>query len=60
MKSIILWFVIITGSYLFGFYSGLEYRGTEDQDEALRMHIKELKEKAKRKGVKLIDVIREE
>ena len=54
--------LIIVGilCYGAGFYSGLAYRGSSNQDEAFKQHLGEVKDNVTKKGKKILKVIQEE
>ena len=43
-----------------GFYSGLAYRGSSNQDQAFKEHLDELTDNAVDKGKKVLKVIKED
>lgn len=53
---------IIVGALCYGagFYSGLAYRGSSNQDQAFKEHLDELTNKAVKKGKKVLKVIKED
>jgi hypothetical protein len=60
MKTLINLVIVGALCYGAGFYSGLAYRGSVDQDQAFKDHVNELTDKAVKKGKKVLKVIEEE
>ena len=50
MKSLILKLIFLAAIYCLGFYSGFQYKETEDLSTAMKEHAQEVSESAKRMG----------
>ena len=60
MKTLVHFILVGALCYGAGFYSGLAYRGSADQDQAFKEHLDELTDKAVKKGKKVLKVIKED
>ena len=59
MQKLLMWIVVLAGTYFLGFYMGLQRRSNEDPDITIKKHLEEIRQKAQDKGEKIWKTINE-
>ena len=59
MQKLIIWIVVLPGTYFLGFYMGLQHRSNENPETAIKKHLKEMQQRVQDRSEELWKIIKE-